>query len=273
MMEIRRLDGEAPDASPAAIGRLLTETGAREAVWQVAEETPVAILLNGETFAVMMATPADLEDFAIGFALTEAIVERPDAIASLRVAEAADGLLVNLALDPARLEASAHRRRTLAGRAGCGICGAQSIEAVLPRLPRQRGARRPDRAAMRAAFDALPAAQAMKRRNHTTHAAAFCGLDGSIGLVREDIGRHNALDKLAGALARSGRDATGGFVLLSSRVSVEMVQKAAMIGAPLLAAVSAPSALALRQARGAGMAIACRAGDDVMLFEPEEARR
>ncbi|MFO1105523.1 MAG: formate dehydrogenase accessory sulfurtransferase FdhD [Amaricoccus sp.] len=271
-LEIRRLDTGPHEVSPVAAGTLLRADGAEPALWQVAEEMPVAILLNGETFAVMMATPADLEDFAVGFALTEGIADRAEAIDGLRIAEAADGLLINLALDPARLEAVAHRRRTLAGRAGCGICGAQSIEAVLPRLPRLRGPR-PDRAAMRAAFDALPAAQVMKRRNHTTHAAAFCGLDGSIGLIREDIGRHNALDKLAGALARAGRDASGGFVLLSSRVSVEMVQKAAMIGAPLLAAVSAPSALALRQARGAGMAVACRAGDDLMLFEPGETRR
>lgn len=271
MMEIRRLDDGAPDVSPVAVGRLLTADGAREAVWQVAEETPVAVLLNGTTFAVMMATPADLDDFAVGFALTEGIVVAPAGIDSLRIAEGADGFLVNLTLDPARIALVEDRRRSLAGRAGCGICGAQSIEAVLRRVPRVRRAS-PDRAALLAAFDALPAAQAMKLRNRTTHAAAFCRPDGGIELVREDIGRHNALDKLAGALARTGRDASTGFVLLSSRVSVEMAQKAAMIGAPLLAAVSAPSALALRVARGAGLTVACRAGADVMLFDPREGR-
>ncbi len=271
-MRISRLDGEAPDVSPVAAGRLLTAEGERPVAWQLAEETPVAILLNGTTFAVMMATPADLEDFAVGFALTEGIVETPADLESLRIAEAADGYLVNLRLDPARVARVEDRRRTLAGRAGCGICGAQTIEAVM-RPPARVAGGLPDRAALLAAYAALPGAQVMKRSNHSTHAAAYCALDGTIELVREDIGRHNALDKLAGALARAGRDASGGFVLLSSRVSVEMAQKATMIGAPLLAAVSAPSALALRVAAAAGLAIAGRAGPDLVIFGPDALGR
>jgi FdhD protein len=267
-VEIRRLHASTRDVSPAAFRRLVGTSGAEPSVWQVAEETPVAILLNGEAFAVMMVTPADLEDFATGFAITEGIVADAGGIGSLRLAEAADGMIANLLVDPARAAAVADRRRTLAGRAGCGICGAQTIAAVLPRPRPVRPAPPPSPEALAAAFAALPAAQAMKRANRSTHAAAFCGPDGTIALIREDIGRHNALDKLAGALAREGRDASAGFVLLSSRVSVEMVQKAAAIGTPFLGAVSAPSALALRVAAAAGMSVGGLAPGGTMIFEP-----
>jgi len=266
-MEIRRLDTHRPDVSPVAAGRLLTPGGARPATWHVAEETPVAILTNGVAFAVMMMTPADLEDFAVGFALTEGIVGSAGDLRSLRFAETADGFVVNLTLDPAHLARSEDRRRTLAGRAGCGICGAQTIEAALRPPSRVSGAV-PGRDALLRAYDILPAAQVMNRANRSTHAAAYCDRTGVIEFLREDIGRHNALDKLAGALARQGRDARGGFILISSRISVEMAQKAAAIGSPLLAAVSAPSALALRVAAAAGLVIASRSGADVMLFDP-----
>lgn len=264
-MEIRRAVLQTPEVSPTATGWLLLGGEARQVTWQVAEETPVAVLLNGQNFAVMMMTPADLEDFATGFAITEGIIRRAGEIRSLGVGEAADGLLLNLTIEPTRLQAAEDRRRTFAGRAGCGICGAQTIAAALPR-PRLVSGTLPGLAALQTAYAALGSAQSMNRANHTTHAAAFCGLDGSIRLIREDIGRHNALDKLAGALAREAQDASTGFVLLSSRISVEMVQKAAMIGAPALAAVSAPSALALRTAAAAGMTVYARCADDVMEF-------
>ena len=271
-MEVRRTLSHPPDVSPEASGLLLIADGpAVETVWQVAEEMPVAVLLNGQNFAVMMMTPADLEDFAAGFAITEGIVRHAGEIESLGVGEAADGLLLNLKIDPARLQAAEDRRRTFAGRAGCGICGAQTIAAALPR-PRQVSGALPGQAALRAAYAALGPAQTMNLANHTTHAAAYCALDGTIQMIREDIGRHNALDKLAGALALAGRDASGGFVLLSSRVSVEMVQKAAMIGAPGLAAISAPSALALRTAAQAGMTVYARTAGGVMHFPPNTAR-
>lgn len=270
-MQIHRVQRPPPDVSPNAEGQLVGPNGAEPAVWQVAEETPVAILLNGENFAVMMLTPADIEDFAIGFALTEGIVGTAAEIAALRIGEVADGLAVNLSVAPARLAGIEARRRTLAGRAGCGICGAQTIAAALPRPRRVRGAV-PDYDALAGALAALPDAQTMNRANHTTHAAAFCDRSGAIQRLREDIGRHNALDKLAGALARAGQDAANGFVLLSSRISVEMVQKAAMIGAPALAAVSAPSALALRMAAEAGMTLFARTDAGVMVFPPTSRR-
>ena len=265
-MEIRRLDAKGADPSPVVSGRLAGSGGERPVAWQVAEETPVAILLNGTSFAVMMATPADLEDFAVGFALTEGIVPALDRIAGLRVGEAGDGYVVNLRIDPVLADAVADRARALPGRAGCGICGAQTIEAALPRPPKVAGPV-PETAALLAAFEALRGRQDMNRSNRSTHAAAFCRLDGSIDRVREDIGRHNALDKLVGSLARDGRTASDGFVLLSSRISVELVQKAAVMRAPLLAAVSAPSALALRVAGRAGMRLASLAPEGVMLFD------
>jgi FdhD protein len=265
-MKVRRLTATQPAVSPAVRGALTSPRGARTAVWRVPEETPLAVLVNGESFAVMMGTPADLEDFAVGFALTEGLVEGIGEISSLSVAEAHDGLALNLRIDPARAAAAEERRRTLPGRAGCGVCGAQTIAAALPKPPRVRGAW-PQASAVIAAYEALPPVQAMNADNRSTHAAAFCDLEGRIELLREDIGRHNALDKLCGALARDRRRAEAGFVLLSSRISVEMVHKAAVLGAPFVAAVSAPSALALRMAAVAGMGLAGCAGDEVMIFE------
>lgn len=261
----RDLTGPLPDPSPLAPGRM---GAGPAALWRVPEEVPVAFLLNGAQFAVMMATPADLEDFALGFALTEGIVARPADIAHLAIAEAAEGYVVNLGVDPARAAAVADRSRSFAGRAGCGLCGAQTVAAALPRPPRVAGPH-PTPQALRRAFAALADTQAMNADNRSTHAAAFCDRTGTICLTREDIGRHNALDKLGGALARAGIAAQGGFVLLSSRISVEMVQKTAALGAPFLAAISAPSALALRMAHRAGMGLATRAGADVMLFDTD----
>jgi FdhD protein len=235
----------------------------------VAEEVPTAILYNGESFAVMMTSPTDLKDFAVGFTLTEGVAARADDIADIRVAEAWDGYIVNLRLPEAAAERVADRRRTIPGRSGCGVCGAQTLAAALPAPPRVDGGPRPSPDALRAAFDALPAHQTMNRLNRSCHAAAFCRLDGTLDLVREDIGRHNALDKLAGALARAGRSAAGGFVVMSSRCSVELVQKAAAIGVPFLASISAPSALALRTAARAGLGLAALNRHAVMMFDPD----
>ncbi|MDF1791111.1 MAG: formate dehydrogenase accessory sulfurtransferase FdhD [Thalassobaculaceae bacterium] len=271
-MEIRRLDGKASEVSPRVTGKLVTADGVRSAAWQVPEERPVAVLVNGESFAVMMATPADLEDFAVGFALTEGIVPAAAKIESLRIGEASDGYLLNLRIADRLAAAAQDRKRSIAGRSGCGICGAQTIEAAVPRPPKVIG-RTPQTAALTRAYDALRDAQIMNRTNHSTHAAAFCRTDGAIDRVREDIGRHNALDKLIGSLARDGRDARGGFVLMSSRISVELVQKAAVIGTPFLAAVSAPSKLAIDVAGGCGMGLASLAADGIMVFEPATGKK
>jgi FdhD protein len=265
-MEIRRLDGGASDVSPRVTGTLLTGEGAHPQAWQVPQETPVAVLVNGESFAVMMATPADLEDFAVGFALTEGIVPSVARIESLRIGEAGDGYLLNLRVAERHAAAAQDRKRSITGRSGCGICGAQTIEAAVPRPPRVQG-RTPEAAALRRAYDALRDFQVMNRTNHSTHAAAFCRADGTIERVREDIGRHNALDKLIGSLARDGRDAKDGFILMSSRISVELVQKAAVAGAPFLAAVSAPSKLAIDVAERCGMGLGSLAAEGIMVFD------
>jgi FdhD protein len=256
----------AREVSPRVSGRIHSKGGVRSEVWKLAEEAPAAILYNGQSFAVMMVTPADFEDFAIGFTITEGIAASKAEIGSIRIAEAADGFLVNVEVDAGALERAEGRRRTLTGRSGCGICGAQSLDAVMKPLAHVSGAW-PDAAAVEKAFETMPSMQPMNIENRSTHAAAFCDLSGKVELVREDIGRHNALDKLAGALARQERGASSGFILMSSRCSVELVQKAAAIRAPFIASVSAPSALALRLAQVAGMGVAAKTRGGLMLFD------
>jgi FdhD protein len=262
----KQLSALSPNLSPHVSGRIHSQDGIHPEIWKLAEEAPASILYNGQSFAVMMVTPADFEDFAVGFSITEGIAASPAEIGSIRIAEAADGFLVNVEVDAGALQRAEGRRRTLTGRSGCGICGAQSLDAVMKPLAHVSGTW-PEAAAIEKAFETMPSLQPMNLENRSTHAAAFCDLSGNVELAREDIGRHNALDKLAGALARQGRDASGGFILMSSRCSVELVQKAAAIRAPFIASVSAPSALALRLAQGAGMGVAARARGGLMMFD------
>ena len=254
------------DASPAFTGRLISSAGSASALWHLPDEAPVSILYNGNSFAVMMLTPQDIEDFAVGFSITEGIADTALDLEDVRFTEVADGFIVNIKVDAAKLERAEGRRRTLTGRSGCGLCGAQSLEAVMKPLRNVKGAQ-PEANAVLSALHALKSRQPMNALNKSTHAAAFCSLDGAIEIVREDIGRHNALDKLAGALARQGTDAAGGFIVLSSRFSVEMAQKAAAIGAGFVASVSAPSALALRLAHKAGLTVASQAQGGLMIFD------
>lgn len=265
-MKIVRLDDAKHEVSPHVSGRAYADGIVRPEIWKLAEEAPASILYNGASFAVMMVTPSDLEDFAVGFSIAEGIAESQNEIGSIRIAEAADGFLVNIEVDAGALERAEGRRRTLTGRSGCGICGAQSLDAVMKPLARVAGTW-PEADAILRAFEQMPSMQPMNLDNRSTHAAAYCDLSGKVELVREDIGRHNALDKLAGALAREGRDASDGFILMSSRCSVELIQKAAAIRAPFIASVSAPSALALRLAQDAGMGVAAKTRDGLMLFD------
>jgi FdhD protein len=265
-LKIVRADDVAHGLSQIAGGLLHGNFGSRPEAWKLAEEAPASILYNGQSFAVMMVTPADLEDFATGFSITEGIAGSADEIRNIRVAEAGDGFMINIDVSEAALEAAEGRRRTLTGRSGCGICGAQSLDAVMKPLARVQGAH-PHPSTVLNAFDQLPKLQPMNLENRSTHAAAFCSLAGNVELVREDIGRHNALDKLAGALAQQGRDASTGFILMSSRCSIELIQKAAAIRAPFLASISAPTSLALRLARKAGMGIAAKSRDGLMIFD------
>lgn len=242
-------------------------SGAAAGERAIPEETPVAIVHNGSTYAVMMATPSDLEDFGYGFSLTEGVIGTLADVESIETLEFDDeagvvGVEIRLWLNEERAGQMVARRRQIAGPTGCGLCGVESLElAVKPARAVGEG-RRFTAAEVSRAIAALPPAQTLNHQTRAVHAAAFWEPGTGLVAVREDVGRHNALDKLVGHLVREGRDASGGIVLLTSRVSIEMVQKTAMLGACVLVAVSAPTALAVRTAEAAGITLAAIARDD-----------
>jgi FdhD protein len=236
--------------------------GPRSGDRTIPEETAVAFTYDGGTYAVMMATPNDLEDLAVGFSLTEGIVASPRDIRDLAVVEEIAGIELRMWLGEASGAALRDRRRRTAGPTGCGLCGIESLaEAVRPAPPVGQGLVFTPAEIMRA-MALLPPLQALNRATHAVHAAAFWRRGSGIVLLREDVGRHNALDKLVGAMARAGIAGGEGLLLLTSRVSVEMVQKAAVAGIPALVAVSAPTALAVRTAEAAGITLAAIARAD-----------
>jgi FdhD protein len=237
-------------------------SGARD----IPEETPVALTYDASTYAVMMATPLDLEDFALGFSLTEGVVTSPGEISAIDVVESELGVEARMWLAGPRGEALASRRRRIAGPTGCGLCGIDSLAEAVRTPPRTEASLTLSAAQVIAAMDSLYPQQRLNAVTRAVHAAGFWRPDLGLMAIREDVGRHNALDKLCGALARldspSGETSKGGAILLTSRVSVEMVQKAAVIGAPILIAVSAPTALAVRTAEAAGITLAAIARSD-----------
>ncbi|MFN4018600.1 MAG: formate dehydrogenase accessory sulfurtransferase FdhD [Reyranella sp.] len=242
--------------------RRLTAGGSETLDETVAEEVAVALVYNGISHAVMMATPCDLEDFARGFSLTERIIERPSEIYDIEVEPVGRGIEVRLEIAAQRMAGLQERRRSLAGRSGCGLCGVDSLDAALRSIPPVTDPRPVARSSIERAMAELPEHQKINRANSATHAAGWASADGTLVAVREDVGRHNALDKLAGALARSGAAEPGGFVVVTSRCSYEMVQKAAAIGASAIAAVSAPTSLAIETAEQAGIALVAFVRDD-----------
>lgn len=233
----------------------------------VPEETAVSFTYDGGSYAVMMATPQNLDDFAVGFSITEGVVSSPAEIKQLEVVEHSAGIELRMWLAEPRARALSERRRYLAGPTGCGLCGIDSLDEAVrtPKRVRDRQTFAP--ADIMRALELLPPRQALNRQTRAVHAAAFWHPDSGIVAVREDVGRHNALDKLAGALVRERVNVSDGMVLLTSRVSVEMVQKTAAIGAPTIVAVSAPTALAIRTAEAAGITlVAVARGDGFEVF-------
>ncbi|MEG9527704.1 MAG: formate dehydrogenase accessory sulfurtransferase FdhD [Hyphomicrobiales bacterium] len=237
----------------------------------LAVESAVNLVYGSVPHAVMMATPADLEDFAYGFSLTEGIVESASEIRSTRVEIGEDGLRLHVELAPGRLREHLARKRAISGRTGCGVCGIEDLAQLPQAQLRNAPAVRVTLPAIAAALSNLDAAQLLGAETRAVHAAAWARLDGSLAAVREDVGRHNALDKLIGALMRSGTNVDQGFLVITSRCSFEMVEKAARLGAAVIVAISAPTSLALERARANGLTLCAIArADTVTVFTGAE---
>lgn len=228
---------------------------AEDAGRQVAVEIPVALTYNRATHAVMLASPSDLEDFAVGFSLSEQIVADPSEILGLEIVELPNGIECRMDLAHARHDALIGRQRRLAGPSGCGLCGLDSLAAAIRAVPRVPNGRVFTAATIRDAMASMHPAQVLNEATRAMHAAGFWTQERGLVVLREDVGRHNALDKLAGAMACAGLAAEDGIVVLSSRISLEMVQKAAILGAPVVAAVSAPTSLAIQIADSSGITL------------------
>jgi len=221
----------------------------------IAEEVPVAFIYRTRPHVVMMATPQDLEDLAVGFTLSEQIVERADDITDVRIQEHQRGIELTIDIPQDIVTQLAERARAISGRTGCGLCGVEAIDDAVRTTRTINSAAIYDAAALTRGAQALEAAQILNRETHAIHGAAWASREGDVRVVREDVGRHNALDKVLGALARQRIDPSEGFLIVTSRASFELVQKAAVFGVPLLAAVSRPTGLAIRMADLAGMCL------------------
>ncbi len=261
------VDASASLCSRAADGVAMDADGNRTPVtWQLPEEVPIAIQINSVPYTVMMATPANLTDFGIGFALAEGIAAHRSDIRGVLAMPVENGMAVDIAIDEEALVDAPMPRRSLEGRSGCGLCGVENIADVVRVTEPVPHTVRPTAAAILKAAAELPERQTMNRFNRTVHGAAWVTLAGDVLIVREDVGRHNALDKLIGALAEAGTDLTTGFVLMTSRCSFELVQKSATAGIGALVTVSAPTALALDIARKARMFLASLGNRDAVVF-------
>ncbi len=259
------------DASSPAVPAPLQRVGA--AMWRggaltpshraLPEETPVAMSYDRASFAVMMATPTDLEDFAVGFSLSEGIIATPDEITRLELVALDQGVECRMALRAQARAALDERRRQFAGPVGCGLCGLEHLRQALRPLPPVTAPLRLAAGEVAAMLAHMAPGQVLNRQTRAVHAAAFFqpGQAAPV-LLREDVGRHNALDKLVGGLARLGVRADTGAVLLTSRVSIELIEKTARLGAPVLIAISVPTALAVRAADQAGITLIAVARDD-----------
>ena len=251
-----------PNPLVRALRSIWRAPGVTEGERAIPEETAIAFTFNTATYAVMMATPQDLEDFAVGFSLTEGVIPSIDAIEQIDIVEEEIGIELRIWLKAREATEFLGRRRKMAGPTGCGLCGIESLTEAMRPPPKVGEGRSFTPTELMAAIESLSPMQVLNHETRAVHAAGFCEPERGLVALREDVGRHNALDKLAGALARGGTSAREGLVVLTSRISIEMVQKAAMIGAPVVAAVSAPTALAVRMADEAGMTLIAIARKD-----------
>ena len=229
---------------------------------QVAEEVPVALVYHNVPHVVMLATPADFEDYAYGFTLSESLVARPEEIREVEVTQGADAVDVKIAVAWERFTELLHRRRNLTGRTGCGLCGAETAEDAIREVGQVGPGPTVTVADLHSAIDQLGTMQPINARTGSVHAAAWVVPGKGIQLVREDVGRHNALDKAIGAVIRAKTDVGSGYMLVTSRASYEMVQKCATVGISFLAAFSAPTAFAVRLAQKSGLTLVAFARRD-----------
>jgi len=229
-------------------------------------EAPVALEYNGLSYAVMMATPRDLADFASGFAVTEGLAAQVDAVTDIAVAEVERGWIVRAALSGPGAEALAERARTRISESSCGLCGIENLEALARPLPAVAPHEPLAESAIFAALDTLTGHQELARATGAAHGAAWADAAGAIHCLREDVGRHNAVDKLVGAMARAGQALAPGFVLSTARCSYEIVEKAVRAGATGLVTVSLPTTMAVERARQAGLSLWCLARSDSVLL-------
>jgi FdhD protein len=234
---------------------------------ELAEEVPVALEYNGVSHAVMLATPADIAEFALGFSLSEGIVAAPGEFYGVEVEHGATGITAHIDIATGAFVRLKDRRRNLSGRTGCGLCGVDSLAQVIRPISYLAPTRALSHTAIRRALAEVKHQQPLNRLTGATHAALWCGKDGAPRMAFEDVGRHNALDKLIGGLHQDGFDPTDGFVVITSRASVEMVQKAATVGIAAMVAISAPTALAARTAQDCGLTLVAFArGDDFVAY-------
>lgn len=255
-------------AADRRLTRIAPDGARKEVVRSLAEETPVALTFNGIGYAVLMASPADLEDLVAGFLISERLLSRGDAPPDVALHAVEAGIVAHANLPADRVQHLSERVRHRATDSSCGLCGVENIEQAMRPLPRVVEASVATDAAVFRALAELGRHQPLNRATGAVHGAALVSAEGDIRLVREDVGRHNAFDKLIGAMRRGGLGWDGGFALLSSRCSYELVEKAALADCPLLVTISAPTDLAVRRAAEAGLALRVLARPDALLALP-----